>query len=110
MEKVEVGCGYCAHVSICKTVKRNMNNGDYIVDESKLDGFYTIDKEQMRACCHFLLHYAFWKDKIRISKTTKSELIKMLNEINNIFKDSDNSKRANMARRARILKNKLEKI
>ena len=44
-----------------------------------------------------------------ISKTTKSDLVNLLNKVDGIFKESDNSRHANMARKARLLKNKLEK-
>ena len=45
-----------------------------------------------------------------ISKTTKSELISLLGEVNKMLKTSDNCRNANMARKAKLLKNKLEKL
>jgi len=44
-----------------------------------------------------------------IGKTTKSELIKLLVEINGRFNKSDNCKDSNMARKANLLRHKLEK-
>jgi len=45
-----------------------------------------------------------------ISKTTKSELINLLGDVNDMLKNSDSCKCANMARKAKLLKNKLEKM
>jgi len=44
-----------------------------------------------------------------IGKTTKSELTKLLVEINGRFNKSDNCRYANMARKANLLRHKLEK-
>ena len=104
LKENQVGCGWCLYEIDCK-IRDEHNQKVFNENINRVDAY----KIRPVLTCGMFTHYSEHHTSKRgnISKTSITELIKILNYINKRFKDSTSCKEADMARRARVMKNKL---